>query len=353
MQVYTDLDENVALDELGTDVDDTIPAKSPIVSLSKLKALPITDVWPTEAYHFTPWLLDNGESLSELLGIDIELEAREYKVGRFSLDLFGREVSTGNPVIIENQFGPTDHGHLGQLLTYVGGTKPATIVWTAEVFREEHRAALDWLNEHTDPDVRFFGVKIGAVTIEGAAPGLIAPSLELVVKPNDWEKQVRAASAVSAGTSATNALYREFWTRFKAHTTGKGWSNAEPPAANYWYMPSGKSGVVWGVSFAQFGCRSELYFEDPDPTVNSNRWKQLQQQESAIRAVFGDGDLQFVDIPKNKICRIEARMNGPRIKETAQWPEVLDWMVDTQVRLRAAIDSVGGISAIDLDDAGA
>lgn len=29
-------------------------------------------------------------------------------------------------------------------------------MWIAEHFREEHRAALEWLNTHTDPSIRFF-----------------------------------------------------------------------------------------------------------------------------------------------------------------------------------------------------
>src|SRR4051794_1049367 len=146
------------------------------VSLTRLKSVAVTAVWPTEAYHFTPWLLANSKLLSEVLGLDVELDSREYRVGKFSLDIIGREVSSGTPVIIENQYGATDHSHLGQILTYAGGTKPTTIIWIAEQFRDEHRAALDWLNTHTDPGIRFFGVRLGAVTLDGAPAGLIAPA---------------------------------------------------------------------------------------------------------------------------------------------------------------------------------
>jgi hypothetical protein len=53
-------------------------------------------------------------------------------------------------VIVENQLEQSDHSHLGQIPTYVAGTDPTTIVWITTGFRAEHRAALDWLNEHTD-----------------------------------------------------------------------------------------------------------------------------------------------------------------------------------------------------------
>lgn len=319
-------------------------AAPPLVSLSHLQSVPITSVWPTEAHHFTPWLLSSGQELSELLGIDVELETREHKVGKFSLDIMGREVATGNPVIIENQYGQTDHGHLGQLMTYAGGTKPSTIVWIAEQFREEHRAALDWLNEHTDPTIRFFGVKIGVVTIAGAPAGLIAPSFDLVVKPNDWEKQARAVTtSTTSGTSPTNELYRQFWSQFEPLAKERHWTNATPPAQNWWSMPTGTSGVTWNVSFAMFGCRSELYFGDPDPEVNTARWQQLKNKESQIASLYGAGELIFDELPNNKGCRIETRLHGPKVGEAADWPKVIDWMIDTQTRLRSAITGVGGI----------
>jgi hypothetical protein len=224
-------------------------AQPPLINLTRLQPVVVTSVWPTEAQHFTPWLLQNAELLSELFGVDIELESREYKVGKFSLDIIGRDVATGAPVIIENQYGPTDHGHLGQILTYAGGTKPSTILWVAEQFREEHRAALDWLNAHTDPTIRFFGVRLAAVTLRGAPAGLVAPFLELVVKPNDWEKEAAVkVSAGPGGSTPTQEMYRQFWSQFEPLAKERGWTNASAPPQNWWSMPAGVTGAAWTVS---------------------------------------------------------------------------------------------------------
>src|SRR5205823_2992885 len=95
---------------------------------------------------------------------------------------------------------------LGQLLTYAAGTDARTIVWIARQFREEHRQALDWLNGHTLEDVRLFGVVIRAVRIGTSPP---APFLEVVSKPNDWQKHVRAAASKQQGEKA--AAYHAFW----------------------------------------------------------------------------------------------------------------------------------------------
>ncbi|HEX3786657.1 MAG TPA: DUF4268 domain-containing protein [Pseudonocardiaceae bacterium] len=320
---------------------DTItPAAPPPITLTRLLPVATKTVWPTEPQHFTPWLLKNADLLSALLGIDVELTAAEHKVGKFSLDLFGREVESGNRVIVENQFGSTDHGHLGQLLTYAGGTKPATIIWIAEKFRDEHRAALDWLNANTIPAVRFFGITLAAVTLDGAPAGLVAPHLELAVAPNDWE---RAATAGSTLTSA-QILYQEFWSTFEPIAKKHQWTNGSAPAQNWWSMPTGTSTAVWTVSFTKVGCRSELFFEDPDPATNLARWTVLEGHHAEINKLVGDEyEVLFDDLPTKKGCRIEIQPPAWKITDREQWPEIRAWMEATQLRLRAAIKDVGGV----------
>lgn len=104
-----------------------------------------------------PWLLANPQRLGEALGIDLELSAAEHPVGGFLLDLVGRDERNDTVVIVENQLEATDHGHLGQILTYAAGTDASTIIWLATFFREEHRQALDWLNQKTPDDVNSLG----------------------------------------------------------------------------------------------------------------------------------------------------------------------------------------------------
>src|SRR5262245_25285232 len=69
-------------------------------------------------------------------------------------------------VVIENQFGPTDHTHLGQIMTYLAGQDGrTTVIWIAETIREEHRAAIDWLNASTIEGFNFFAVEVEALRI--------------------------------------------------------------------------------------------------------------------------------------------------------------------------------------------
>jgi hypothetical protein len=266
-----------------------------IPTLSKLLPVDVHEVWPMEASSFTPWLMDNAEALAEILGIEIELEEAEHKVGNFSLDLIGRDQDTGDVVIIENQFGQTDHRHLGQILTYAGGTNPTTVVWIAESFREEHRAALDWLNERTDDETRFFGVKLSAVTLEGAPAGLIAPFLEVVAKPNEWGKQVKRATE-SGQATGTKKLYQQFWAEWLERVAGRHWTNKRAPAQSWLNLPAGSKKAHFKVSFRSDGVLSELFFHHADPEVNRARWSQLVEKRAALEESFG-GALVFDELP--------------------------------------------------------
>lgn len=64
---------------------------------------------------------DNLALLGETLGIDLELEAQEKPVGPFRADILCKDLGTDSWVLVENQLERTDHGHLGQLLTYASG----------------------------------------------------------------------------------------------------------------------------------------------------------------------------------------------------------------------------------------
>lgn len=147
------------------------------------------------------------------------------------------------------------------------------------------------------------------------------------------------------GLTPKQELYRRFWTEFKPVVKRHGWAKAAPPAQNWWNMPTGVAGAIWGLSYSMFGCRAELYFEHVDPATNLARWRVLHVRRDEIMACFG-GELIFDDLPKNKGCRIETRLHGPKITDRARWPEVHRWMEDAQVRLRAAVDAVGGVPSI-------
>jgi hypothetical protein len=63
---------------------------------------------------------------------------------------------------------------------------------------------LDWLNQHGDDEVRFFGIELRLLRIGGSQP---AASFHVESRPNDWQKVLRQRQRVG---SPLNTRMREF-----------------------------------------------------------------------------------------------------------------------------------------------
>ncbi|WP_447925143.1 DUF4268 domain-containing protein [Georgenia muralis] len=309
--------------------------------LSRVTSVPVRDVWAHEAHHFTQWLLQNADVLSDLLGMDLELSEAERRVGGFALDLIGTDLQSGSTVIVENQLEGTDHGHLGQLLTYAGGTDPATIVWCAASFRDEHRAALDWLNEHTEEGVRFFGVEIAAVRIGESPP---APLFRLVVQPNDWTKRVHTENAAAAGVlTPRQAAHETLWRLVldRIHAQHPSWTSARAASRESWItMPFGTSGAWYSFVCSGPKPRVELYFGSPDADANQVAFDEFLARREPLEAAFGE-PLDFQPLPGRKACRIVAWCpQAFDVLDTAQHRDMVQWFVAAMDRFRAATQDV-------------
>ena len=162
----------------------------------------LRNVWPNEADDFTPWLAseENIQILSKALHLNLEVIDMEASVGAFSADIFARDLDSDNLVIIENQLTETDHKHLGQIITYASGKNANTLIWITKCAREEHQAAVEWLNNHLDSDLGVFLCEIKLYKIDDSNP---AVKFEVIERPNGWLK-----SEKNSGGSERK-LYRE------------------------------------------------------------------------------------------------------------------------------------------------
>ena len=185
------------------------------IELSKITKVNLRDCWANEASDFTPWLAkeENIALLADAVGLnELEVVAQEEHVGPFRADILCKDPGTDKLVLIENQLEKTDHNHLGQIMTYAAGLDAVTIIWIAEHFTEEHRAAIDWLNRITDKEFNFFGVEIQLIKI-GNSPA--APMFDVIAKPNGWSKDVKSSQSSSEGRSEGKLFNYEYWSAFK------------------------------------------------------------------------------------------------------------------------------------------
>ena len=158
-------------------------------NLGKLEEVQdLRSVWPNEAKDFTPWLSGNIDRLGEIIGIDIDVEETESAVGDFNVDIFAVDADTGKKIIIENQLEATDHDHLGKLITYASGKAAGLVIWIVKKAREEHRAAIEWLNSHTTEDIGFILCELKLYRIGDSD---IAPAFNVIEQPNNWAKEMK------------------------------------------------------------------------------------------------------------------------------------------------------------------
>lgn len=277
--------------------------------------------WNHEASDFTNWLAEeeNLRLLSDEIGVDIKLIQTEATVGRFNVDILAEEENTGNKIVIENQLEATNHDHLGKIITYASGFDANMVIWVVKEAREEHRQAIDWLNEHTDEDLAFFLVQVELWQI-GESP--FAPKFEIVSKPNDWAKTVKQSVSGSKITD-TKAQQLEFWEQFKAyarsHDTKLRLQKSYP---QHWTNISiGSSHAHISLTLNSFDevIRTELYIPD-----NKDVYHFLEARKEEIEKEL-DYKVEWMELQGKKASRIKVEFPG-LIENTDEWEKYFAWL---------------------------
>lgn len=298
-----------------------------MVELAKIEKVDLREVWSNEAADFTPWLEDNINQLGEALGMSLEIRSREAPVGSFSLDLLAHDMDNDHPVVIENQLEETNHDHLGKLLTYAAGYDASVIVWMAKEFRDEHRAALEFLNGRTDEGTEFFGVVVEIWKIDKSSP---AVNFKLVATPNDWHNQTKRQTTAPA--SARGERYREFFQplmdklredhRFTSARTVR---KAMP---KNWCSFSAGKGIRYGANFnSDNRHRVEIYIDNGDREWNKQLFNQLLEHKKDIESELCDS-LAWEPLDNKKASRISDLRQGSIDDDEETLQATSEWMFD-------------------------
>ena len=294
----------------------------------------LRSIWPYEDQNFTPWLAEHIEELGDALGLEIELESTEAPVGGFSLDILAREVGRDRKVIIENQLGETNHSHLGQLLTYAAGYEAGVVVWIAKEFRDEHRAALDLLNRHTDEEMEFFGVVVELWKIGDSLP---APNFKVVSAPNEWGKQTKQtiSNRGDGEVSERRERYRSFFQGLIDRLRNEPWliqGHQTQPRNGYVFQMYGR-GVHSTVSFGRPGiARVAVYIDGGDKSWNKRLFDNIAQIKEEIEAELGG--LVWERLDNRRACRISAQRPGSIDDADEILNEIRAWMAQNLLAFR-------------------
>ncbi len=332
------------------------------VTLGRLAPVPLRAIWPDEARDFTPWLAqsDNLELLADLLGCStLEALAVEQAVGRYAADILVQDAD-GRLMLIENQLEPSDHNHLGQILTYTAGIqiddrKVKDIIWIAPEFREEHRAAVDWLNAHTPEEINFFAIEVSVCRLAGEGPikaSECAPNFTLVCSPNNWSRAMARASKASAQTPAndTQKFWMGYWQHYLAKLTPL-YANAagRTPYKDGWQTVDQLGGDrrvrfhLAAVSIRDQKLRIEVYISGP---LAKAAFAALEQQRAVLDSAAGlplcyENDLQ------RKSARIAVYLDNQSARNEAARERQVSWLVEWTIKMAQIMRPA--IAALDLD----
>lgn len=303
-----------------------------MVNLSRLEEIKdLRMVWPHEALDFTPWLSqDNNISLlADAIGLDITVDETESSVGDFNVDIFASETGTDRKIIIENQLEDTNHDHLGKLITYASGKSADVIIWVVKHAREEHKAAIEWLNNHTDEKIGFFLCEIKLYRIGASEP---AVKFEVIEKPNDWTKEVKK----NESANETQQQRYDYWVAFQDYA----FQNAQfakefkrrKPSTDHWMNYSIGSSDCY-ISVTQLVNRNEINVCLYIPNNMELYESFLTNRESINKAA--DIPLSWCELPERKASKIIIERPA-ELSDQSKWQEQFDWLADVMVKIKKA-----------------
>jgi len=299
-----------------------------MINLSTLTEIKdIRSVWPHEALDFTPWLAENIDLLADTVGLDITVDETESSVGDFNVDIFASETGTDRKIIIENQLEDTNHDHLGKLITYASGKSADVIIWVVKHAREEHKAAIEWLNARTDDKIAFFLCEIKLYKIGNSEP---AVKFEVIERPNDWAKEIKKVEH----NSPRHHKRLEYWTAFNDYAFqnsefAKQFKQRKPSTDHWMTLSIGSSACHLDITMIQKRNENgvELYISD-----DKELYMQLFDKKDSIEKETGLS-FDWQELPEKKASRIIA-CKPADFEDSTKWPEQFDWIMDTLIKMK-------------------
>jgi len=282
----------------------------------------IRDIWHKEA-EFSDWLItqEGIDLLAQDLEIAIESPKREAKGTNFPCDVVANLMGDEkHVVVIENQFGRTNHDHLAKLLTYAAAHKAMTGIWIAEEAADDHRQVIDWLNENTPESISLYLAELKAYTI-GSSPA--APILDVVCRPNKLVKPPKPG--LTPGDKIRWEWRENFWKDIHARMkeTNPPFRLQRPGTDHWSSIAIGRSG--FHISMLLTPKNESIAVE---VIVQPRGWKQealnqLKSHSKAIEKEIGRS-LDWRDMPDQVSSRIVLEeMINPKVSENRQ--KVCEW----------------------------
>jgi len=300
------------------------------MKLGQLQEVDIRTVWPHEQYDFSKWLAEeeNIKELGDTLNLSLTDVETEKFVGNYRCDILCKDELTGKMVLIENQLEPTNHDHLGKIITYASGLDAAVVVWIVSSARDEHASAIEWLNKHTDDEISFFLLEVHAYKIGDSDP---APQFNIIEQPNDFVKTVKTV-AKNNELNESQKQRLEFWTQFNDVVESKGKPfNKRKATTDHWYnvaIGSSEANISIDLVNKEHKIRVSLWIND-----NKDLYDSLSLRKDEIEQLLGF-DLEWNRLDSKKASYICTYIKGLDFKKQDNYPRLMEQIIDLVLEMR-------------------
>ncbi len=300
------------------------------MAIGKLEEVDIRELWKHEQYDFSEWLSkkENIENLNDILGLTLVDISKETYVGSYRCDLFAKDETTGIKVIIENQLEMSNHDHLGKIITYASGLDAKVVVWIVKEAREEHRSAIEWLNNNTNSNINFFLIEIHAYKIGNSDN---APMFQVIEQPNDFIKNNKSINSNDT-MNKSQSQRLEFWNQFNNVLVERGKPfNVRKATTDHWYnVAIGTSDVHIDITLVNKDSviGVELYITD-----NKELFDKLYQRKDEIENDLGF-KLDWRRLNNSKASRIVTFIKGLNFDDHSNYNELINKTIDLAVLMR-------------------
>ena len=302
-----------------------------MTKIGKLEEVDVRELWKHEQYDFSKWLSkeENIEYLNDILGLTLVDINKEVYVGPYRCDIVAKDETSEITVIIENQLEATNHEHLGKVITYASGLDAKVMVWIVKEAKEEHRAAIEWLNNNTNSEINFFLIEIHAYKIGNSEP---APKFEVVEKPNDFVKRSKSTHGDRELTKRESERIT-FWNMFNEVIISRGKPfHLRKATPDHWYD------VAIGTSKAHLSMELinkdgyiavQLYITDETKVL----FDELYEQKEEIETELGL-ELIWVRLDNKKTSRIKYHIEGLNFDDHSNYDYLMNRSIDILIKMR-------------------
>jgi hypothetical protein len=300
-----------------------------IPELGTLQEVDLRLAWDHEARGLTPWLAQHLDVIAKEIGIPLELEGVEVAVGSFWADILARTPQDDLLVLIENQLEVTNHDHLGKIMTYLAGLEAKIIIWIARDFREEHRSAVRWLNDHTADPFAFFAVRVKVVQI-GDSP--LAPVFEVLERPNEWDRRLQEVVRETQELSDRGRFRLDFWSHYLTrHPDEEKYGPATGTSSRWRKNKEHKFVISLYLAQHSVGLYIRGFRGVADATVYEMLLPFAERLSRETGAEFGSPEPGY----------FFTRSYEANTSDKSRWDELADWLYATANQYERALQMIG------------